>query len=162
MYLKFGNLSPEEFAKRVGSEFTEDEIAELRSVWSRNATLTGPEDFHIFEDPSITVHIGSPFARAVEIFRAANGRKEFNQEISFHLDEGWKGGNPVVKMDYEYGVAFPNPRLPFSELEVEYEDATLDIEEARKWVAGAQEAGYTTAILVRRPIPASWEAVGDE
>lgn len=90
MYLKFGNLSPEKFAERVGTEFTPDELVHLRSVWSMNATLTGPEDFHIFDDPTISVDIGSVESRTVVIFAAANARKEFNREVSFYLQEEWK------------------------------------------------------------------------
>lgn len=90
MYLKLGNLSPKNFAEIVESEFNEDELKELNDAWSQKAELTGPEDFHIFKDPSITIHIGSVESRALEIFKAANARKQFNREISFHLDDRWK------------------------------------------------------------------------
>lgn len=90
MYLKLGNLSPEQFATRVGSEFTPDEITYLKSVWSRNATLTGPDDFHIFDNPAISIHVGSATTKTLDVFKAANARKQFNDEISFHLDEEWQ------------------------------------------------------------------------
>jgi len=90
MYLKMGNLGPADFARRVGSEFTDDELEYLRGVWSQKAELTGPEDFHIFDSPAISIHIGSATGRVVEIFKAADARKSFNQPIQFYLDEGWK------------------------------------------------------------------------
>lgn len=89
MYLKLGNLYPEEFAERVGTEFTSDELAYLRGVWSQKAALTGPDDFHIFDDPSISIHIGSVTSRVVEVFKAANDRSPFNRAIPFSLDIEW-------------------------------------------------------------------------
>lgn len=93
MNIRLGNLSPEQFADRVGAEFTSDELAELHSVWSQWAELTGPEDFHIFDAPTIFVTIGSVSSRAVEIFKAANARKTFNREVTFGLDDRFKGGD---------------------------------------------------------------------
>ena len=87
MFLRFGNLSPERFAARVDSEFTPDELEYLGSVWSQNATLTGPDDFHIFEDPAIAISIGSTTSRTLEVFKAANSRKVFNREVDFNLDD---------------------------------------------------------------------------
>ena len=89
MFLKFGNLSPEKFAERVGSAFTDDESTYLRSVRSQNAALTGPDDFHIFDDPSITVHIGSATGPTVDVFLAANTRSTFNRPVQFSLDAEW-------------------------------------------------------------------------
>jgi len=89
MFLKFGNLSPEKFAERVGSAFTDEELAYLHSVWSQNAALVGLDDFHIFDDPSITVHIGSVASRVVDVFVAADTRLPFNREIQFSLDAEW-------------------------------------------------------------------------
>lgn len=88
MILFLGNLTIDEFARRVGAEFTADETDYLESVWSRKADLTGPDDWHIFDGP--TVAIGCVTSRTVEIFKAANGRKTFNQPVQFHLDERWK------------------------------------------------------------------------
>ena len=88
-YFKLGNLSPEEFATRVGAEFTFEELDHLRSVWSQKATLTSDEDFHIFDAPAISIHIGSIESRTVEIFKAANARKTFGREVSFHLDRAF-------------------------------------------------------------------------
>lgn len=85
-----GNLSPEAFATRVEADFTDEEIAELKSNWSTNAELTGPEDWHIFDDPVIRIHIGSIDSRAAAIFIAANERKAFNRAVTVHLDEKWK------------------------------------------------------------------------
>lgn len=90
MILKFGNLSPAEFAARVGSEFTEGELAELKSVWSQGAKLRNADDFHIFDDPAISIHIGAADSRAVEIFKAANARNTFNREVTFYLDRDWE------------------------------------------------------------------------
>ena len=90
MFLKLGNLSPEEFANRVGSAFTDDELAYLRSVWSQKATLTSPGDFHIFDDPTISIHIGSATGQTVDTFVAANTRSTFNRPVQFGLDECWR------------------------------------------------------------------------
>lgn len=89
MHLRLGNLTPEQFAERVGSEFTEQEAAYLRSVASGNANLAGPDDFHIFERPSISVTVGSPTTHVLDVFKAANARKPFNREVSFDLDNRW-------------------------------------------------------------------------
>lgn len=90
MMLRLGNLSPEAFAERVGAEFTPEEVAYLRSVWSQKAALVGPDDFHIFDDPAISVTVGAPSSRTVAVFQAANERKPFNRELSVYLDEQWK------------------------------------------------------------------------
>lgn len=89
MSFMLGNLSPEDFAARTGSPFTDDELATLHRNWSRRAALTGPEDFHIFEAPSgrPTVTIGSVTAKVVDVFKAANARKEFAFEVQFSLDD---------------------------------------------------------------------------
>lgn len=89
MYLRMGNLTPAQFAERVGSEFTADELLELAGMRSGNATLAGPNDFHIFCDPSISVTIGSRDCAALELFKAANARKQFNRPVDFDLDEAW-------------------------------------------------------------------------
>lgn len=90
MLLKLGNLSIEKFAKIVEAEFTKEELIHLNESWSQNASLSADEDFHIFEDPCISIHIGSNESDTLKIFVAANNRKEFNREISFHLDQEWK------------------------------------------------------------------------
>ncbi len=90
MGLRMGNLSPEQFAERVGTEFTAEEIAELRSVWSQNAELTGPEDWHIFDSPTISVTVGRPGGRALATFIRANDRRPFNRRVDFDLDARWK------------------------------------------------------------------------
>ncbi len=87
---KLGNLSPEEFAKRVGTEFTADEIARLKEHWSQKADLMGPEDWHVFDAPTVSVHIGSVTCGAVDVFRAADARRPFNRAVRFSLDERWK------------------------------------------------------------------------
>jgi len=93
MFLKLGNLSPERFAERVGSEFTDDELTYLRSVWSQKAALVGPDDFHIFDDPTISAHIGSATSRTVEVFKAANARSPFDRAVQFSLDDDWESGD---------------------------------------------------------------------
>ena len=92
MYLKLGNLSPEKFAERVGTAFTDDELSYLHSVWSKWAGLTGPDDFHIFDDPTISIHIGSATGKTIDVFKTANTRSTFNRPVQFSLDEDWKGG----------------------------------------------------------------------
>ena len=87
---RMGNLSPEAFADRVGAVFTPEEIAELRATWSQEARLTGPEDWHIFDAPSVTVTVGRPTARALAIFVAANDRQPFNRHVPVDLDAGWR------------------------------------------------------------------------
>ena len=86
MLIKFGNVSPKEFAERVGSEFTADEMVHLEAVWSRNAELQSAEDFHIFDDPAISIHIGAADSRTVEVFKAANERRTFGCPVMFYLD----------------------------------------------------------------------------
>lgn len=89
MYLFLGNLSPEQFAARTGAEFTDEEIAELRSTWSQKAQLTGPEDWHIFDAP-LSIAIGTVGSRAMQIFQQVNARKTLTVEVQVYLDEKWK------------------------------------------------------------------------
>lgn len=89
MYLRFGNLTPEAFAERVGASFTPAELDTLNHFWSQNAKLTGPDQFHIFDDPSITISIGSVDALPLQVFQAANARKPFNRPVDFYLDKEW-------------------------------------------------------------------------
>lgn len=89
MYLRLGNLTPQEFATKVGTEFTAEEMDTLRAARSGQATLTGPEDFHIFDAPAISVTLGSRTAAVIDIFKAAHERQPFNREVAFDLDESW-------------------------------------------------------------------------
>lgn len=86
--IMLGNLSPEQFARRVDADFTEEEIAQLRSVWSQQAELTGPEDFHFFDIP-LTMTFGSMDNEAMKIVKAANERKTFSCLISGGIDSRW-------------------------------------------------------------------------
>jgi len=90
MYLKFGNLSPEKFAEKVGATFTDDELSYLHSVWSQKAALIGSNDFHIFDDPAISIHVGSTTGPTVDVFLAANTRSTFNRPVQFFLDADWR------------------------------------------------------------------------
>lgn len=90
MLLRIGNLSPQQFAERVGTEFTAGELKLLGRARSGNAVLTGPNDFHIFDKPGISVTVGSRRCEALEIFKAANSRKEFNRPVQFDLDDRWR------------------------------------------------------------------------
>ena len=92
MNIRLGNLSPREFGERVGSPFTGTEIAYLTERWSGNARLSGPEDFHIFDSPTISVTVGSRKADVLAVFVAANSRKPFNREVDFDLDDDWTKG----------------------------------------------------------------------
>lgn len=85
MIIKFGNLTVRQFAERVGAEFTPEELELLESHRTDTAGFTDPGKFHIFEDPAISIHIGS--AAQVEllpVFSAANARRTFNREITFY------------------------------------------------------------------------------
>jgi hypothetical protein len=88
-----GNLSPEEFAGRVGADFTHEEIAVLRSTWSRMADLSGPEDWHIFDSPSISITVGNPTARALAILVRANDRHPSTRLVDVDIDERWNEGS---------------------------------------------------------------------
>lgn len=89
MYLRMGNLSPEQFAEKVGTEFTAEEVATLRACWSQQATLTGPNDWHAFDDPAISVTVGSRESPMVAIATAASARKPFNRPVTFDQDRRW-------------------------------------------------------------------------
>lgn len=85
MYIKFGNLTVREFAEKVGTEFTDEEVEILESHRSDPATFDDPDKFHIFLDPAISINIGAEaFESTKAIWVAANARKPFNREISFH------------------------------------------------------------------------------
>lgn len=86
-----GNLSPDEFALRVGTEFTDNELSALRGYRSGLAKLTGPDDFHIFDSPIISVTVGSAESVVLDIFTAANERSSFNRQVDFDLDSAWRG-----------------------------------------------------------------------
>lgn len=90
MHIKFGNLSPQAFAEKVGAQFTPDELEHLESVWSQQTKLTSAEDFHIFDNPAISVHIGATDSRTVEVFSSANDRTAFNRPVTFYLDNDWQ------------------------------------------------------------------------
>jgi hypothetical protein len=89
MIIRFGNLTPREFAQRVGAEFTTEELRHLTALRSGNAKLTGPQDFHIFEDP-LCITVGSVDSHAMEIFTAANARHGFEKRVPVALDQEWK------------------------------------------------------------------------
>lgn len=88
--LRMGNLSPENFADRVDTHFTNEEIDQLRAAWSQRADLTGPEDWHIFDSPSISITVGRATARVVAILVRANDRRPFNRQVDIDLDDRWK------------------------------------------------------------------------
>lgn len=85
-YLKLGNVSPQEFASKVEADFTDEEMAALEAAWSRNAVLSGDDQFHIFRDPRLSIHVGSASAPVLQVFINANSRKEFNQQVPVHVD----------------------------------------------------------------------------
>ena len=93
MEIRLGNLTPRQLADRVGLTFTKPEMDALNNARSGKARLTGPEDFHIFEHPAISITIGSTKSVALAILLAANIRKPATQQISVSLDEEWKYGN---------------------------------------------------------------------
>lgn len=89
MILKFGNLTVAQFEKRVGTEFTNDEQKLLESHRQDVADVRDPWKFHIFDDPAISITIGSEAMKACKAaFVAANTRAPFNRQITFYpLDE---------------------------------------------------------------------------
>lgn len=85
MYLRFGNLTVQEFADRVGAVFTDDEIATLEAARNPQATVTDPGQFHIFDDPALAVTLGPDAIESVlPIFTAANDRNAFTEPVSFY------------------------------------------------------------------------------
>ena len=86
MIIKFGNLNMAQFATAVGADFTPEELGFLESRRSSNASMTDPNGFHIFDDPRISITIGSEAVRGrvAEFFKAANARKTFNREVTFY------------------------------------------------------------------------------
>lgn len=88
--LRMGNLSAAELEAKTGLEFSNDERAALMASRSGQAKLTGPEDWHAFDSPGISVSIGSATSQARYIFEAADIRKKANIEIPIYVDEGWK------------------------------------------------------------------------
>ena len=86
MLIKFGNLNMAQFATAVGADFTPDELEFLESRRSSNASVTDPNGFQIFDDPGISITIGSQAVkgRVAEVFRAANAHKTFNREVKFY------------------------------------------------------------------------------
>lgn len=85
MYLRFGNLTVNQFADRVGAVFTDEEIETLEAARSHQASVTDPGQFHIFDDPALVVTLGRDAVESVlPIFAAANDRSEFTQPVSFY------------------------------------------------------------------------------
>lgn len=107
MSLRLGNLTPEEFADRVGAHFTADEFATLHQHWSPAATLTGPDQFHIFEHPHIAITVGSPTASVIAVFADANARSEFTRPIGVFEDQEWRR-HPHRRRD----MRAPGPHTP--------------------------------------------------
>lgn len=83
-HLRFGNLTVAEFAARVGAQFTTQEIETLESRRSDYASFTDKSAFHIFDDPSIAVHLGQDAHDLVPIFVRANDRSTFTREVGFY------------------------------------------------------------------------------
>lgn len=91
MFLKFGNMSPVDFEYRVDTVFLPEERSTLQLCWSRDAQLTGPDQFHIFTAPVLQISVGSADSPTLEIFVNANRRKQFNREVSIFVDDRWRG-----------------------------------------------------------------------
>ena len=83
--IRFGNLTVQQFADKVGADFTADEIAALESQRTDHAEFTDPAKFHIFDDPAVCIVIGTEAERdALPVFCAADGRRSFNRQVSFY------------------------------------------------------------------------------
>ena len=84
MYMVLGNLTVAQFAERVGTSFTDDELALLESHRSANAQSIPADKFHIFDSPAISIYIGAEALGApLDAFKAADARQPFNREVSF-------------------------------------------------------------------------------
>lgn len=90
MLLRMGNLSAVELEAKTGWSFTGDERAELEANRSGSAKLTGPEDWHAFDSPGVSISIGSANSRARHIFESADIRKQAGIKLPIYLDEEWK------------------------------------------------------------------------
>lgn len=86
MNIKFGNLTMRQFADKVQADFTDEELETLEGYRTDIAEFTDPGKFHIFDDPAISINIGSECiaAGALGIFTAANTRKTFTGEVAFY------------------------------------------------------------------------------
>lgn len=89
-FIRLGNLSAAELEAKTGLEFTDEERAELEAARSGQAKLTGAEDWHAFDTPSVSITIGSVSSRARHIIEGADLRKKANFAIAVYLDEEWK------------------------------------------------------------------------
>lgn len=84
MLMVLGNLTVAQFAERVGTSFTDDELALLEAHRSADAQTIPADKFHIFDSPAISIYIGADALGApLEAFKAANERQKFNREVSF-------------------------------------------------------------------------------
>lgn len=90
VFIRLGNLSAAELEAKTGLEFTDEERAELEAARSGQAALTGPEDWHAFDMPGVSITIGSVSSRARHIIEGADMRKKANFAIVVYLDEEWK------------------------------------------------------------------------
>lgn len=89
-HIRFGNVGVRDFAALVGARFTEEELAHLDAARSGLAALTGAEDFHVFDDPALVVHVGSRESKTLAVLTAANSRRPFDRQVTVHLDERWR------------------------------------------------------------------------
>lgn len=85
MILQIGNLTVEEFIKRVDGDATTEEIDLLESYRTDKATFTNQTQFHIFDNPGISIVIGSDcLGRTGSLWKKINSRKTFNREVNFY------------------------------------------------------------------------------
>jgi len=88
MLLRFGNLTVKQFAARVMSMVSEADEAELESYRTDDANFTDPTKFHIFEDPGISIVIGSEALDAtLPIWRRLHREAPFDREVGFYPAE---------------------------------------------------------------------------
>ncbi|WP_258933222.1 hypothetical protein [Nesterenkonia pannonica] len=87
--LKLGNLTVREFAEAVNADFTDEELEFLERHRSDETRLESADQFHIYKDPCISIHIGAEAASGavLQTFVAANARRTFSQEVSFHAEK---------------------------------------------------------------------------
>lgn len=85
MLMVLGNLTVAQFAERVGTSFTDDELALLEAHRSNDAQMIPADKFHIFDSPAINVYIGADALGApLDAFKAADARQKFNRPVTFY------------------------------------------------------------------------------
>lgn len=90
MFIQLGNVTIQDFADRVGTRFTDEEMATLKDLHRDKADVKRSGGFHIFDVPLVVSFDESIREIIVPIFEAANARAPFTAPVQFqpidHLD----------------------------------------------------------------------------